>query len=465
MLSAGVFLSSVVASSDVLVGLRHPAGAVVELEQTFWDVADPTHARYQQYLTVQEIGAIVRPTAATLAATKEWLTTLGATSFELTPTGDSLRATIATVSKAPHVPVALRAQHVDYAMLLAPVEHEADEATAPVPRAAAHAMDSTLGPAAQKKAYSVPAGLVATNATNLQMVWGTGTFGYRPDDLALFYRTYAPTGTDLKLVTLDVNNAWKGDVGKNFVEGMLDVSYITAMAPGVRTIVANTNATASTEAGEDFGTAMLSFLTMLSGRFELPHVLSLSLGSLSFGACDKVCSALAAKGGHTYPQCWDYLQTQFQACMFGDADVVTRIETELMKVGLRGTTVVAASGDGASHFAFGPFQGGIGDDLNTIICDSMHMPVYPTSSPFVLSVGGTEWSSDDMYGPTCSSTQPCGWDSGGGGFAWSVGTAPYQNATVPAYVSKANGVAPKVSVLLCTVTYYANLAHSLTRSP
>ena len=173
-------------------------------------------------------------------------------------------------------------------------------------------------------------------------------------------------------------------------------------------------------------------------------MLSLSLGSLSWGACDKVCTALAHKGEHTYPQCWGYLQSQFQACMFGDEAVYTRIETELMKVGLRGTTVVAASGDGASHFAFGPFQGGIGDALNTIICDSMHMPVYPTSSPFVLSVGGTEWSSDDMYGPTCSSTQPCGWDSGGGGFAWSAAAnAPYQNTTVPAYIAKANGVAPK----------------------
>ena len=469
-------------AASLLVGLRHPAGAIEALEQTFYDVAEPTHPRYQQYLSREELAAIVAADDTTFAAAKAWLVNdLGASNVVLTPSGDALTATVA-LAHAPAIPAALRAAHIDYAILRE--EKAQDMAMSSTKRRPlTKALDSTLGPAAQKKAYNVPASLVATNTSNLQMVWGasvwgaclvsahnnsggvlssshappspapplplthhpagTGTFGYRPDDLALFYSTYAPTGTDLKLVTLDIDNKWKGETGKNFVEGMLDVSYITAFAPGVRTIVANTNNTASTEAGEDFGTAMLSFLATLNGRFEIPHVLSLSLGSLSFGSCDKVCTALAAGSSHTYPQCWAYLQTQFQACMFGDATVVTRIETELMKIGLRGTTVTAASGDGASHFAFGPFQQGIGTALNAIICKSMQMPVYPTSSPFVLSVGGLEWSSDDMYGPTCSSAAPCGWDSGGGGFGWTVGAAPYQNTTVPAYIAKANALAPK----------------------
>ena len=49
-------------------------------------------------------------------------------------------------------------------------------------------------------------------------------------------------------------------------------------------------------------------------------------------------------------------------------------------LGLRGVTITAAAGDGASHFAFGPFSGGIGDDLDTIICSEMNMPVYPTGN-------------------------------------------------------------------------------------
>lgn len=94
-------------------------------------------------------------------------------------------------------------------------------------------------------------------------------------------------------------NQWKGKTGKNFVEGELDVSYISGMAPGVQTLVANSNISAATESGEGFGAALLAFLVELNGRERLPHVLSMSLGSLSFGACDKVPQMLANKDTHT----------------------------------------------------------------------------------------------------------------------------------------------------------------------
>ena len=214
------------------------------------------------------------------------------------------------------------------------------------------------------------------------------------------------------------------------------------MAPGVKTLVANSNTSAATESGEGFGAALLAFLVELNGRPAVPNVLSMSLGSLSYGSCNKMCAALAKKGGHTYEACWSYLQTQFQACMFDSEAVEQRIDAELMKLGLRGVTVTAASGDGASHFAFGPFQGGIGDDLNTIICGQMNMPVYPTCSPYVLSVGGIQWQSDDMYGPECSSAKPCAWTDGGAGFSWLHAQPAYQRNTTAAYVSLANKVAP-----------------------
>ena len=60
---------------------------------------------------------------------------------------------------------------------------------------------------------------------------------------------------------------------------------------------------------------MLSFLVELNGRDEVPLVLSMSLGSLSFGACDKVCEAISKKG-HTYKECWAFMQTQFQVSIW-----------------------------------------------------------------------------------------------------------------------------------------------------
>ena len=66
--------------------------------------------------------------------------------------------------------------------------------------------------------------------------------------------------------------------------------------------------------------------------------------------------------------------------MFDSETLEQRIDAEFQKLGLRGVTITAAAGDGASHFAFGPFSGGIGDDLDTIICSEMNMPVYPTGN-------------------------------------------------------------------------------------
>jgi len=61
-----------------------------------------------------------------------------------------------------------------------------------------------------------------------------------------------------------------------------------------------------------------------------------------------------------------------------------------MKLGLKGVSIFAASGDGGSHFSFGPFNNGsLSDELNSLICKNFNMPVFPTSSPYVTAVGGT----------------------------------------------------------------------------
>lgn len=44
----------------------------------------------------------------------------------------------------------------------------------------------------------------------------------------------------------------------------------------------------------------------------LPLVLSLSLGSLAFDACDVLCKGVEASSAFTYNQCHDYMQKQRQ---------------------------------------------------------------------------------------------------------------------------------------------------------
>ena len=72
-----------------------------------------------------------------------------------------------------------------------------------------------------------------------------------------------------------------------------------------------------------------------------------------------------------------------------------------MKLTSRGVTILAASGDGGSHFSLNEFDplDELGRELNQASCELGSVPVFPTQSPWVLSAGGTTWEGDDC-GPT-----------------------------------------------------------------
>ena len=271
-------------------------------------------------------------------------------------------------------------------------------------------------------------------------------------DLDLFFSTYAPDASSAD-VSFDSSNVWNSNSNNpanqndNFVEAMLDIEYIAAMAPGVKTLVANPDTSAATEGGEAFGAALLAWLVELNGRASLPNVISMSLGSLSFGSCDKMCTALVAQGGYSYSQCWSYLQTQFQVCMFSSEKEEQRIDAEFQKLGLRGVTITAAAGDGGSHWSFSRFDDGseLGSALNNIVCSSMNMPTYPASSPYVLAVGRWQWSPYSDYNrDDCSSWTPCGWNRGGCGFSWRHAAPAYQAKTTPAAIALGQQLAPSI---------------------
>ena len=89
----------------------------------------------------------------------------------------------------------------------------------------------------------------------------------------------------------------------------------------------------------------------------MPHVLSLSLGSLSAYSCDLLCAEAVRSGGVSRRKCEAFLQTQRQVCMFLSTEQTARINTGLMALGLRGVSVLGSSGDGGSHWSFGKFHG------------------------------------------------------------------------------------------------------------
>lgn len=66
---------------------------------------------------------------------------------------------------------------------------------------------------------------------------------------------------------------------------------------------------------------------------------------------------MAAGGGDiSFKQCHDYIQQQRQVCLYASYAQQDRINTAFKIMGLRGTTVLGASGDGGSHWSFGAFN-------------------------------------------------------------------------------------------------------------
>ena len=433
-------LLPLVAAADftIVAHLRHRN--VAQLEATFWEVATPGSGAYLTYRTVDEIASIIGSSASDITAVSSWLRSAGGVSIAVSPLRDTVSAVFSegshrftlgahgVPSKDTHRPAAVH-------FLV-----RRDAAAAAGKQRRRPALSSVSNPTVGeiKGAYGIPANFTATNGLTTTMVWGPGTFGYSPKDLAAFAQREAPL-INLSKVHFDTpNHGVPG--GDNFGEGSLDVSMIAAFGLNATTLVSNTNTSASTEESTGFGVALLDFAAELAARPTVPHVLSMSLGSLGAASCSLLCEEVA-KMGFTLQECTDYMATQRQVCMFEGAEQSERINAYFMAMGLRGVTVLGSSGDGGSHFSFSKFQGGaIAAALNEVSCKHQ-LPVFPTASPYILSIGAEMWVG--------SSANPVTWAvnnmyGSGGGFSLVFPAPAHQQAAVRAYLEKA-GMPPASS--------------------
>jgi tripeptidyl-peptidase-1 len=94
-----------------------------------------------------------------------------------------------------------------------------------------------------------------------------------------------------------------------------------------------------------------------------------------------------------------------------DVGTMRRLNTEFMKMGLAGMSIVTASGDGGTGKT-GLFDCGVFD------------PTWPASSPFVTAVGGT----------SLTAAGEVGWGSSGGGFSTLWPRPAWQQGAVDAYL-------------------------------
>ena len=221
-------------------------------------------------------------------------------------------------------------------------------------------------PATIDKNYNI-SGYTSTSSKNSQAIASFLKQYFSPEDLAKFQEQF---NLPNKPITKIVGDDKPADPG---IEANLDVQYISATGRNVDTWFVYTNKLAN-HGQEDF----LSWIIAQVNTTDSPWVHSASYGDVE--------SSIAP----------DYL---------------FRVDTEFMKFGVSGRTVLFASGDsGVACSAAGTFS-----------------PSWPASSPHVTTVGGTV-SLDTV------------WSDGGGGFSNMYTMPDYQKSTVEAYLK--SGEAP-----------------------
>lgn len=206
----------------------------------------------------------------------------------------------------------------------------------------------------------------STNENNSQAVAGFLKQYFDPTDLKKFQEKYDIPN---KPITKVLGKNEPDDPG---AEANLDVQYISATGRGVETWFVSVS-TYSNGRQEDF----LSWITTLVNTTNAPWVHSASYGDIESSIAD------------TY---------------------LDRMDNEFMKFGISGRTVLFASGDS-----------GVSCKRRGI--HKVYTPNWPSSSPYVTTVGGTE------------STKKV-WSSGGGGFSNYFGMPDYQKTAVEAYLKK-----------------------------
>jgi hypothetical protein len=316
--------SCVVLSTFELTVHLHSSKPVEDLERRYWSVSTPGDPYYLHFLSMTELAELVGGAPEAVAASSKYLRSLSGRDVRVSPLRDTVTATFDDTQPFA-VPGKWSARGLPLATLQPPGVKFVTRrdfngiGKSGVPATSGHpprapAAGSGYDISSQKDAYKIPADRAATNGATTQMVWGPGTFGFSPSELASFKEEQCP-GINLDKVKFDTSHHGQ-EGGDNWMEGTLDTHMISSFGMNSTTLVSNTNTSSSAEEGDGFGLALLDFITGLASRESVPHVLSLSLGSLSPYSCDLLCTEASKSGDVSLEECRDYLQKQRQVCMF-----------------------------------------------------------------------------------------------------------------------------------------------------
>jgi len=244
-------------------------------------------------------------------------------------------------------------------------------------------------PAVLAERYKIPTSMSQNSANSMAVAEFQGQY-YKDADLTSFGQS---CHRDVKVAA---------NVGKNEesagVESELDIEYIKSVAPEIPlTVVYNSQY------------SLLNWVNQITNLDHSPLVHSVSYGN------DEVQQSGA-----------QYMYT---------------CNTAFMKAGVRGLSILFASGD----------QGVCGRSGCGLLTHSRFHPDFPAASPYITAVGGTDFAGSSIGDETA-------WKSGGGGFSDTFAQPSYQKEAVAAYLADKTANFPPQNLWNNTGRAYPDLA-------
>ncbi|XP_072222116.1 tripeptidyl-peptidase 1 [Leuresthes tenuis] len=390
------------------------------LEETLRMASDPDSAQYGKYLSLEEVASLVRPSELTQKVVRRWLQSHGVSNCLTVHTQDFLQCTMTAEaaesllpgsrfhryirdgcslvrSSAPYSVHGDVHQHLDFVgglHRLPPGGKDFDEKR----QQSKAGLHLGVTPAILRARYNLTAADVGSVQNNSQAVAQFLEQYYHPADLAEFMKMFGGTFQHLSQVERVVGTQGGGKAG---LEASLDVEYIMSTGANISTWVFTNPG--RHESQEPF----LQWMVLLSNMSDLPWVHTISYGD------DE-----------------DSLSTAY----------MTRINTEFMKAGVRGLSLLFASGDsgaGCRH---------MGKEQNSF------RPSFPASSPYVTTVGGTSFK--NPFKVTYEVTDYIS----GGGFSNVFKMPDYQAGAVEGYLKSVAATLPPQSYFNTSGRAYPDMA-------
>jgi tripeptidyl-peptidase-1 len=399
-----------------------------QLEEKFWAVSDPTNPEWQNFMKLEDINAMIAPTAEHKTAVQSWLAAVEGA--HITDRGDSIkvRATAQAVEKLFDTEMHIFTHDYghDIVRAVGDVSIPADVASAidivsgltdfPMhgPRnlhrdvAAADKTTPIVIPESLKTMYKVPAGLKATGISQSVAEFQDDS-SYNKQDLQTFFNQ-----TDLPSDKVaDIVGPYSGTYPD--MEATLDTQYMMGVSETPEMFYWTTP-------GWQYEWANTFYSTK-----KIPESVSISWGWAESGQCQ---SGIA--------------ETECTTLGVDAAGYVARTNTEFQKIGLRGTSLFAASGDSGANGRTD------GECTGTVLHAS-----FPGSSPYITAVGATQFSKPEYNLPDtptactalgagykCASggtevavSQPVAGFTSGGGFSTYTPMPTYQQSAVQGYLN------------------------------